>query len=133
MSRQRAELIGRSKYTIPSFSSIRTSCLQGLTLAGIIFRHASDGRPVWRRSLCIEGHTSFSPAPYLPYMMEERRQVWRLTERGQQLRNVDEGFPSKRGQSLYSPLSRNRAHLLAQLIHTYCVHFLSIPQPPHIT
>jgi ribonuclease HI len=48
-------------------------------------------------------------------MMEEWQHEWRSTGKGQHLRNIDDGLPSKRAQRLYGPLSRNRAYLLTQL------------------
>ena len=48
-------------------------------------------------------------------MLEEWQEEWQSTDKGKHLRRIDDGLPSKRTQSLYGPLQRNRAYLLAQL------------------
>ena len=48
-------------------------------------------------------------------MLEEWQEEWQSIDKGKYLRRIDDGLPSKRTQSLYGPLQRDRVYLLAQL------------------
>ena len=112
--------------------ALETCCLQSLTLAGRIFRHASDGRPVLRPTLYFEGrrfhqHICAIRRTSRDEMIEERRHEWRVTERASTCVTLTMVFLQS-GHKVFTARSLEIEHtcLRKSYIHTACNFFLSL-------